>query len=123
MDEHDRLAGELRALDMAAEPSADPEPPVALNAVPAPLVAPEPSVNPEPSVDPEPPTNVVRLPARRPLSRTRMVSPKVARLMHAPRRPALERAGVARVGAGRLASSLEELVDEIDAEGVSIGTQ
>jgi len=41
-----------------------------------------------------------------------MVSPKVARLMHAPRRPALERSGVARVGATRR----DEPVDEIDAE-------
>jgi hypothetical protein len=52
----------------------------------------------EPPVAPGPPTNVVRLPARRPLSRTRTVSPKVARLMRVPRRPALERSGVVRVG-------------------------
>jgi hypothetical protein len=45
-----------------------------------------------------------------------MVSPKVARLMRAPRRPALERAGVVRVGAGRFDSSTDEMVDEIDAE-------
>jgi hypothetical protein len=30
----------------------------------------------------------------------RMVSSKVARLMHAPRRPALERSGIARVSGG-----------------------
>lgn len=45
-----------------------------------------------------------------------MVSPKVARLMLAPRRPALERSGVVRVGASRLDCAPEELVDEIDAE-------
>jgi hypothetical protein len=50
-----------------------------------------------------------------------MVSPKVARLMHAPRRPALERAGVVRVGAGRVGSSVDELVDEVDAEGEVYG--
>jgi hypothetical protein len=37
-----------------------------------------------------------------------MVSPKVARLMHAPRRPALERSGVVRVGAAGLDSSPDE---------------
>jgi hypothetical protein len=34
VDEHDRLAGELRALDAAPEPPADLEPPVAREAVP-----------------------------------------------------------------------------------------
>ena len=92
VDEHDRLAGRAQRLDCrAGRPSRQrrwsrlrlwrsvPEPPR----------------------DPEPPTNVVRLPARPRVPRTRMVSPKVARLMRAPRRPALERAGVVRVGVGR----------------------
>jgi hypothetical protein len=89
VDEHDRLAGDLEALEAALEPPVDSEPP---------------------------PANVVRLPVRPRLQRTRTVSPKVARLMHAPRRPALERAGVVRVGATRLDSSRDEPVDEIDAE-------
>jgi hypothetical protein len=77
VQEHDRLQAELRALDAAREPCAEAESPV------------------------EPPTNVVRLSSRPRVPRTRVVSPKVARLMQAPRRPALERAGVVRVGAGR----------------------
>jgi hypothetical protein len=88
VDEHDRLPADLRALQDI------PEPPVVR----------------------EPSANVVRLPARRPLSRTRMVSPKVARLMRAPRRPALERSGVVRVGAARLDASMDEPADEIDTE-------
>jgi hypothetical protein len=36
--------------------------------------------------------------------------------MFAPRRPALEQDGVARVGAGRFDSSPDELVHEINAE-------
>jgi hypothetical protein len=89
VDEHDRLSGELRALQDI------PEPPVVR----------------------EPPANVVRFPERPRLSRARIVSPKVARLMRAPRRPALERAGVVRVGAGRVGSSRGEPADEIDTEG------
>jgi len=48
----------------------------------------------------------------------RVVSPKVARLMIAPRRPALERSGIARVGgrADRIAVSPEDLADEFDPE-------
>jgi hypothetical protein len=45
-----------------------------------------------------------------------MVSPKVARLMRAPRRPALERSGVVRVGAARLDCTVDEPADEIDTE-------
>jgi hypothetical protein len=130
VDEHDRLSGELGALDVGPEPPVGLEPPTALEAVPELGVAPEwpvglgvesePPATPEavlePSPDNVPPANVVRLPVRRPLSRTRMVSPKVARLMRAPRRPALERAGVVRVGAGRVDTSPDELVDEVDAE-------
>jgi hypothetical protein len=122
VDEHDRLQADLSALQevpappVDAEPPADPGPPVD----PGPLLASEPpaapNVAPESPVAPEPFANVVRLPARRPLSRTRMVSPKVARLMRAPRRPALERPGVVRVGAARLDTSPDELVDEVDPE-------
>ncbi len=83
VDEHDRLAVDLRALEAAPGP---------------------------------PPANVVRLPVKRELPRTRMVSPKVARLMHTPRRPALERSGVVRVGAARLDCLPDDLADEIDAE-------
>ena len=96
VDEHDRLTRELRVLDAAPEPLADLEPVAALKVVP------EVPVDPAPSVAPEPPANVVRLPARPRLSRTRMVSPKVARLMRAPRRPALERAGLCGWGLGGL---------------------
>jgi hypothetical protein len=87
--EHDRLQGELGTLDAAPEPPAE---------------------------VPELPANVVRLPVRPRVSRTQMVSPKVARLMRAPRRPALERAGVVRVGAGRVDSLAAETGDEMDAE-------
>jgi hypothetical protein len=104
VDEHDRLAAELKTLDAPPESSADPELFAAPEAVPEPPVAPEPSAN------------VVRLPARPKLPRTRMVSPKIARLMRAPRRPALERTGVARVGTGRLEPSGDEPWDEIDPE-------
>jgi hypothetical protein len=97
VDEHDRLAVDLEALEAAPGPPVDPEA----------------RVDQEPA---EPLANVVRLPVRRTPPRTRMVSPKVARLMHAPRRPALERSGVERVGATRLGSSRDEPAGEIDAE-------
>jgi hypothetical protein len=58
----------------------------------------------------------VRLPVKRSLPRTRMVSPKVAQLMHAPRRPALERSGVVRIDAARIDSFSDESVDEMDGE-------
>jgi hypothetical protein len=122
VDEHDRLQGELRALDAAPAPPVDLEPVAALEVVPESPVAAEPNaasrppaaaiIALEPPADPEPSANVVRLPAKPRLSRTRIVSPKVARLMRAPRRPALERAGVVRVGSGRVGASTEELVDE-----------
>lgn len=41
---------------------------------------------------------VLSFPARREPARRRLVSAKVARLLVAPRRPALERSGVVRVG-------------------------
>ncbi len=117
VDEHDRLTAELSDLDLTTEPPVDQEMVTGPAVVPGPAVAPEPPVAPElpvapesPAapeavVDPEPSANVVRLPARTKLPRARMVSPKVARLMRAPRRPALERSGVVRVGAGRGAGS------------------
>jgi hypothetical protein len=55
-----------------------------------------------------------------------MVSPKVARLMLAPRRPALERAGVARVGAGRVSSAPQDdpwprdAGEELDADAEAV---
>jgi hypothetical protein len=104
VDEHDRLQADLSGLDKSPEPPTDQELNVALKAAP------------ESSVPPKPSANVVRLTTRPRLSRTRMVSPKVARLMRAPRRPALERPGVVRVGAGRLDSSTEEPIDELDTE-------
>jgi hypothetical protein len=128
VDEHDRLSGELSALQDIPEPPVDLGPAVApeLAAAPELPVASEPKVAAKPSaavdiapelpIAHEPSTNVVRLPARRPLSRTRMVSPKVARLMRAPRRPALERPGVVRVGAARLDSSRDEPADDVDVE-------
>jgi hypothetical protein len=122
VDEHDRLAGELRALQDVPARQVASEPPAALEVVPELRVVPEqhvgldvesePPATPEavlePSPDTAPPANVVRLPARPYVHRTRMVSPKVARLMRAPRRPALERAGVVRVGAGRVDASAED---------------
>jgi hypothetical protein len=119
VDEHDRLAANLEALEAApgqpVDPEArvDPDPPES-PADPESLVATEAPVALEP-----PPANVVRLPVRPTLPRTRTVSPKVARLMHAPRRPALERSGVVRVGAAhgeRVDLAPDEPVDEIDAE-------
>jgi hypothetical protein len=117
VDEHDRLAAELRTLDTVPEPSADLEPVAALEVVP------EIPVATESSVASASPANVVRLPARPRVSSAGMVSPKVARLMRAPRRPALERAGVVRVGSGRVGSSAaaddlwpEEMREEVDAE-------
>ena len=117
VDEYDRLQVELRALDPAPElpgdPAAhdiDPELPTVPEAVPETL-----------PVALDPPANVVRLPVRPRLSRTRMVSPKVARLMRAPRRPALERPGVVRVGAGRDGSS--SLDDRWPPEAEEIGAE
>jgi hypothetical protein len=71
VEERDRLQADLGALD--ANPSA-------------------------PMSDPDPVAkNVLRFPVRREPVRARVVSPKVARLMLAPRRPSLERSGIARV--------------------------
>jgi hypothetical protein len=134
VDEHDRLQADLRALQDIPESPVDLGPAVApkLAAAPELPVASKPNVAAKPSaavdiapelpIAHEQPTNVVRLPARRPLSRTRMVSPKVARLMRTPRRPALERSGVVRVGAGRVGASAaddlwpQETGEDVDAD-------
>jgi hypothetical protein len=140
--EHDRLQADLRALDAEPEPSSEPEPSAALDCEPAlptePLVArpPEPEPPPEPPGEPGPEATVVCFPARdlvrthaasrqaaRPMAaaprpaRERAVSPKVIRLMLAPRRPALERSGIARVTAhGVLKRVAPVEVDELDAQ-------
>lgn len=82
VDEHERLRAEITVLDVVPEPSGDQE-----------LEA-----GPEMSGAPEPVGNVVRLPVTRPPARIRTVSPKVARRMCAPRRPARERPSAVRVG-------------------------
>ncbi len=131
VQERDRLQADLTALDTAPEPpvlnpeqpvvpeptvvlesSLDPKPPV----VPEPLIDLGPLAAPELPVVPESPVNVTCFPGRRELPRTRMVSPKVARLMHAPRRPALERPGIARVSARADRVSAGGAVDGIDAQ-------
>lgn len=126
VEERDRLQADLRALDAVADPPVAFGPPVLgepLAGSPEPRAAPvwpavvgeplgvlEPAVACEavapesavvadlPPVDPGPPSHVVRCPGRREPLRKRTVSSKVARLMHAPRRPALERSGIARLG-------------------------
>jgi len=97
--EQDRLQAELRVLEDDLKTRRDSEP----------------LIDSEPPVEPGPLGNLVRLPVRRELPRKRVVSPKVARLMLTPRRPALERSGIARVNA-RADSSSKERVDELDPE-------
>ena len=118
VEEHDRLQDDLRTLQDAPEPPAavDPEPSAALQDVPERPAAPEPVLASESPVVDERSASVTRLRVGRTLPRTRMVSPKVARLMHTPRRPALERRGVVRVGAARLDCLPDDLANEIDAE-------
>jgi hypothetical protein len=106
VEERDRLQADLRALEDSStapegSPTAlDPEP-TAPDPQPTAL-APEPTApapDPEPAApDPEPVAkNVLRFPVRHEPARARVVSPKVARLMFAPRRPSLERSGIPRV--------------------------
>ena len=110
VEERDRLQADLRALD--AESAARPVDPG--------IVA----------GDPERPADIPRSPVRCQLPRTRMVSPKVVRLMHS-RRLSLERprpAAAARRNSTRVDSSpgndptagiglrSEEAVDEADME-------
>src|ERR1039458_3511828 len=115
---HPALDAEPRALEIdPGQLEIDPGP---SEADPGPL-----TVDPGPStVDPAVPEaveaestpdgNVVRLPVRPEPARPPAVSPKVARLMLAPRRPALERSGLARVS-GR-DTSPREAVDESEAQ-------
>jgi hypothetical protein len=93
-------------VEVAPEPPYEPEPSAALNVDPkksaAVLCFPG---NRKPvrtaAVSPEAvrPVSTLSRPVSAPAS-ARPVSPKVARLMFAPRRPALERSGIPRVGAG-----------------------
>ena len=83
---------------------ADPNPPANVVRLPA-RPEPEPAPVPEPALASEPASAPESAPA---------VSPKIARLMSAPRRPALERSGIARVGgrAERADASRRGRVDE-----------
>jgi hypothetical protein len=102
VEERDRLQADLRALEDSSTASGDS--PTAVDPQPT-APAPEPTVPapeapaPEPAApDPEPVAkNVLRFPVRHEPARARVVSPKVARLMFAPRRPSLERSGIPRV--------------------------
>lgn len=118
--EHDRLQADLGALDSEPAPPPEPEPP------------PERATPGEPGPDATvicfPARDLVRThavsrPAARPMAtaprpaRERVVSPKVIRLMLAPRRPALERSGIARVTAhGVLKRVAPVEVDELDVQ-------
>jgi hypothetical protein len=116
VEERDRLQADLRALeDSSTAPgdsltASDPQPtePTA----PAPEApAPEPA-----APDPEPVAkNVLRFPVRHEPARARVVSPKVARLMFAPRRPSLERSGIPRVS-DRGGRSSEAAADASEAQ-------
>jgi hypothetical protein len=92
VEERDRLQADLRALeDSSTAPGDSPT-----TLAPAPT-APDPQPA-APYPEPEPVAkNVLRLPVRHEPARARVVSPKVARLMFAPRRPSLERSGIPRV--------------------------
>lgn len=81
VDEHDRLAGDLRALDAGLIPAAG---------------------------------NARRGSVGCELPRARMVSPKVARLMHAPRRPSLERPGLARISTSERSLLEDDLAAGVD---------
>jgi hypothetical protein len=145
VEERDRLQADLRALEdsstapedsptaldpeptaPAPEPAApDPEPaaPDPEPAAPDPEPAapdPEPAApDPEPAApDPEPVAkNVLRFPVRHEPARARVVSPKVARLMFAPRRPSLERSGIPRVN-DRGGRSSEEPASASEAQAL-----
>jgi hypothetical protein len=134
VEESDRLRADLGALDAAPVLSPEPKPPAALDREPA--LPPEPPPEPATLGEPEPDATVIFFPARdlvrthaasrqaaRPMAaaprpaRERAVSPKVIRLMLAPRRPALERSGIARVTAhGVLKRVAPVEVDELDAQ-------
>ena len=122
VEERDRLQADLRALeDNPAAPedsptALDPEP-TALDPEPTALAPEAPAPVPEPAApDPEPVAkNVLRFPVRHEPRRARVVSPKVARLMFAPRRPSLERSGIPRVS-DRGAHSSEAPADASEAQ-------
>jgi hypothetical protein len=61
-------------------------------------VHPPPPVDLEPLDDPEPRATIIPFPARNGPARTPVVSPKIARLMRAPRRPGLGRSGSSLMG-------------------------
>lgn len=111
VDEHDRLVVDLKALPALSEP------PVVVATVtgPAsPVVLGSRDLPNSPVLPKSSPANVMRSPAVRPLSRTRMVSPKVARLMRAPRRASLERSDVHRACVGAGYSVEDDLATGID---------
>jgi hypothetical protein len=102
VEERDRLQADLRALEDSSTAPGDsptaPDPqPTALAPEPT-APAPE-APAPEPAAPDHEPVakNVLRFPVRHEPARARVVSPKVARLMFAPRRPSLERSGIPRV--------------------------
>ncbi len=111
VEERDRLQADLRALE---DSSTAPGPsPVVLDPAPA---APDPQPAEPAAPDPEPVAkNVLRLPVRHEPARARVVSPKVARLMFAPRRPSLERSGIPRVS-DRGGRSSEETASASEAQ-------
>jgi hypothetical protein len=112
VDEHDRLVVDLKALPALSEP-----PPVVVATVtgPAsPVVLGSRDLPNSPVLPKSSPANVMRSPAVRALSRTRTVSPKVARLMRAPRRASLERSDVHRACVGANFSVEDDLAGGID---------
>jgi hypothetical protein len=129
VEERDRLQADLRALeDSSTAPgdsltASDPQPTALAPEPEAPAPepeapAPEPEAPaPEPAApDPEPVAkNVLRFPVRYEPARARVVSPKVARLMFAPRRPSLERSGIPRVS-DRGGRSSEAAADASEAQ-------
>jgi len=112
VEERDRLQADLRALEDGSAARGDS--PTTLD--PAPTSA---APGPQPAApDPDSGTvakNVLRLPVRREPARARVVSPKVARLMFAPRRPSLERSGIPRVS-DRGGRSSEETASASEAQ-------
>ena len=115
VEERDRLQADLRALE--DNPAAPEDSPTALDPEPTALAPEAPAPVPEPAApDPEPVAkNVLRFPVRHEPRRARVVSPKVARLMFAPRRPSLERSGIPRVS-DRGAHSSEAPADASEAQ-------
>lgn len=117
VDEHDRLQGDLRALQDASGSSAEsesrdgPQSPVVLD---PPIASRSPALPDSLFVPESSPAKATRLSAVRLLPRTRIVSPKVARLMRSPRRPSLGRPDVPCVGAGARVALKDDLASGID---------